>query len=350
MTKNGLNYKLVNLAIIALIIFLVYMTGNLWMGIVNKILLIIMPFLYAFAAAYAVHPFLEKLERKLPKVLSIIIIIASILILFGGIIYIVATLLMGQLSSLFDSIIKFVNHLTKMDLDINLTGIESSLKDIFKTILTNLGEYVSNGTVNIIGNSLSILSKLFIGFAAFIYFLIDMSKIRAEIKLFFKKKSKKIYTYIRELDHQMKKYLNGLLVVVLISFFEYTLAYSIIGHPNAILLGLLAAVANLIPYFGGMANNVVAAITAFVVSPAMFVKSIIVFTVLSALDGYLINPMVYGKTNSIHPLIVILSVFAGGILFGITGIIISFPMAIIGVTTFKFFKDDIYKVRRNLKK
>ena len=132
---------------------------------------------------------------------------------------------------------------------------------------------------------------------------------------------------------------------MLISIVEYTLAYTLIGHPNALLLGFLAGVANLIPYFGGMANNTLAAITAFVVSPTLFIKTIITFIVLSMIDSYVINANVYGKTNSIHPLIVIISVFAGSSLFGIMGIVISFPLAIIIVTTCKHYKDDIINLK-----
>ena len=78
-------------------------------------------------------------------------------------------------------------------------------------------------------------------------------------------------------------------------------------------------------------------------SPDLFLKTCIIFVIFSAVDGYVINPWVYGKTNKIHPLVVIVSVFAGGILFGITGIILSLPVAIVIIATYKFFKDDIYK-------
>jgi len=139
----------------------------------------------------------------------------------------------------------------------------------------------------------------------------------------------------------MKNYLVGMLKVMIITVFEYSIAYMIIGHPNAILLGVLAMVGGLIPYFGGMITNVVAAVTAFVISPALFVKTVITFVVLSSVDGYLINPLVYGKTNNVHPLIVIMSVFVGGKIFGILGIMISFPLAVIILATIKFFKNDI---------
>ena len=79
----------------------------------------------------------------------------------------------------------------------------------------------------------------------------------------------------------------------------------------------------------------------------MLIKTIITFGILSSLDSYVINPTVYGKTNSIHPLITIIALFAGGIIFGITGVFISFPLAIFMVTTYKYFKEDI---TRNLKK
>ena len=348
MLKNKLDYKLINLALIALIVFLLYSTGNLWIGVLSKILEIIMPFLFAFAIAYALHPFLEKMKnKKIPKWLGVVIIIFIILAISSFVVYLISTVMLGQLSSLFSSIIEFINSIQLKNFDINFSGLESSLADTFKMILTNLGTYVSDGAINLIDTSLGLISKLLIIFAAFIYFLIDMDKIREEIKFFFKKKSKKIYNYVKTLDNEMKNYLNGLVQTTIITLIEYTLAYTIIGHPNAILLGFLAAVANFIPYFGGIAVNVIAAITAFVVSPGLLIRTVITFAILSTLDSYVINPTVYGKTNSIHPLITIIALFAGGIIFGILGVFISFPLAIIVVTTYKYFKKDI---ERNIKK
>ncbi len=343
-----INYKLVNLTLIIISIFFLYRTGNLWTGVINKILNILIPFIFAFAVAYALYPFLEKMQRKhIPKWLGVLIIVFSIILLASFVIYVVSSILVGQLTNLFNSILEFIKNISNNNLDINIVGLESDLNDIFKNILTNIGNYVSNGAINIINTSLGFISRILIGFAAFIYFIIDMDKIRAFTKTFFQRRSEKNYNYIVALDDQMRKYLNGLVKVMIISIIEYSIAYTIIGHPDALLLGFLAGVANLIPYFGGMANNCIAAITAFVISPSLFVKTIIVFVVLSLVDSYVINANVYGKTNSIHPLIVILSVFAGSSLFGVMGIVISFPLAIFIVTTYKFYKDDIMQ---NIKK
>ena len=348
MLKNKLNYKLINFALVALIGVLLYQTGHLWIGLTSKILQIVLPFLFAFALAYAVHPFLQKMvDKKIPKWIGVSIIIFIILAIVSFVIYLIATVMIGQLSSLFGSIIEFVNSLSETNFDFNFAGLETSLTDTFKTIITNLGTYVSDGAINIIDSSLGFLSTVFIVFAAFIYFLIDMDKIREEIKFFFKKKSKKSFNYMRSLDHEMKNYLSGLVQIVIISLVEYTLVYTLIGHPNAILLGFLAAIANLVPYFGGIVVNVIAAITAFVVSPALLIKTIVAFILLSAVDSYLINPTVYGKTNYIHPLVTIIALFAGGIIFGILGVFISFPLTIILITTYKYYKLDI---QENIKK
>ena len=348
MIKNKLNYKLVNFALIALIVFLLYQTGNLWIGLVNKLLEICLPFLFAFAIAYALYPFLQKMrEKNIPKWLGVTIIIVLILLLISFTGFLITTVMISEVSSLFQNIIGFVNSLESSNLDFNLVGLEESLSLTFKTIIGNLGAYVSDGAINLIDSSLSFFSTALIVFASFIYFLIDMDSIREEIKFFFKKKSKKVYSFVKTIDNEMKKYLNGLVEIMVITLIEYTLVYTIIGHPNAILLGFLAAIANLIPYFGGMIVNVIAAITAVVVSPALLIRTVIVFAILSAVDSYVINPTVYGKTNSLHPLVTIISLFAGGILFGILGVFISFPLAIIVVTTYKYFKDDI---SRNIKK
>ena len=48
-----------------------------------------------------------------------------------------------------------------------------------------------------------------------------------------------------------------------------------------------------------------------------------------------------------HPLVTIIALFAGGVLFGVLGVFVSFPLAIIIVTTYKYYKDDITK---NIKK
>ena len=349
MIKNKIDFKLINITLIVLIVYLMYRTGNLWIGVASKILTIIMPFFFAFIVAYALHPIVKALEkRKIPKGLAIFIVIATIVGIAIFIVCLIAPVFINQLTSLFNSIMTFIKELS-LDLDLNLGTIQDSLNNTFNEVISKIGKDVSNGAINFIGSSISVISTIFIGFSAAIYFLIDMDNIRIWIKKKLKRKSKKMYQYIRTLDQEMKNYLSGFIKIIFISFFEYSLAFLIIRHPNALLLGTLAAVANLIPYFGGIITNIIAAVTAFVINPLLFIKTLVVFFILSAIDGYLINPLVYGKTNKVHPIVVILSVFAGGILFGTIGIVISLPLAIIIIATYKFFEEDISEKIEDIK-
>lgn len=341
MFKNKLNYKLLNFLLLTGIVFLMYETGKLWMGVTNKFLSIIGPFLFAFAVAYALYPFLRYLEsKKIPKTIAMFIVIGLVLGVLAITIGLIAPLLFEQLSSLFNSIIAFLKELS-LDYDINIGPLQANLSEAFNDIIKSLSKYISDGAMTAIGVSLNAISMIVVGFSAAIYFLIDMKRIREGIKKFLKLRSNKAYRYVQLLDHEMTNYFDGFFKIVLITLFEYTITFYIIGHPNALLLGFLAAVATLIPYFGGIITNCIACITAFVISPALFIRTIIAFFILSNLDGYVINPFVYGKTNSVHPIIVILSVFAGGILGGVVGIIVSLPVAILIITTLKYFKTDI---------
>lgn len=341
MIKDKIDYKLINIAVIALIIYLVYHTGNLWLGLIGKIGKMVFPFFLAFIVAYALYPFLKYLtDKKIPKSLAVGIVLFVVLGTFAVLIGIVAPLLFDQIISLLNTLITFIKEFS-INSEIEFGTLQETLTSTFNDIIVNVGKYATDGVTKVINVSMDYIATAVIAFSAAVYLLVDMESIRKKIKKFLRKRSKRAYQYVKILDNEMKNYLVGMLKVMLITVVEYSIAYMIMGHPNAILLGVLAMVGGLIPYFGGMITNVVAAVTAFVISPALFVRTVITFVILSAVDGYVINPLVYGKTNNVHPLIVIMSVFVGGKLFGIFGIMISFPLAVIIISTIKFFKEDI---------
>lgn len=341
MIKDKIDYKLINIAVIALIIYLVYHTGNLWLGLIGKIGKMVFPFFLAFIVAYALYPFLKYLtDKKIPKSLAVGIVLFVVLGTFAILIGIVTPLLFDQIISLLNTLITFIKEFS-INSEIEFGTLQETLTSTFNDIIVNVGKYATDGVTKVINVSMDYIATAVIAFSAAVYLLVDMESIRKKIKKFLRKRSKRAYQYVKILDNEMKNYLVGMLKVMLITVVEYSIAYMIIGHPNAILLGVLAMVGGLIPYFGGMITNVVAAVTAFVISPALFVRTVITFVILSAVDGYVINPLVYGKTNNVHPLIVIMSVFVGGKLFGIFGIMISFPLAVIIISTIKYFKEDI---------
>ena len=143
------------------------------------------------------------------------------------------------------------------------------------------------------------------------------------------------------MDVEITNYLKGLEIFMVIQLFEYSALFFVIGHPNWLILGILACLTTVIPYFGGLITNIIAIILASVVSLPLVIMTVIICLIFPQLDGYLISPKVYGKTNNISPLWTIFAVFAGGALYGFVGIVIALPLYIIINCIFNFYKDDI---------
>ena len=341
MNKNKVNYKLINILLVILIISLLYWISGLWLGIAKKVIAILLPFVIGFAVAYALYPVQRKLENSgFPKWLSVFVIY---FILIGFIIMIGVIVL----PMFYDQMILFLSNISAVVTDISskyevdLGVLQTSLSDISSDLLKEFGSHISNGAITVVNTSITVFTNLIVIIIVSVYFLYDMSNIRKGMKKKLKTKKNRSYSYISRLDKEVSNYFLGLLKNIVIQFFEYTIVFFIIGHPNWLVLGILAAVTTIIPYFGGLIINILALIIASVISTKLFILTAIVCLICPNIDGYIIGPKVYGKTNQLHPLINIFAVFAGGILGGFWGIVISLPITIILIATYKFFKEDI---------
>ena len=316
---NKINYKLINMLLFMGIIYFIYETKGLWINIGNKMLSILFPFLISFTLAYALYPLVKFFENYFSKIISIVITIFLVILTF----ILLIPLLINQLGCLITEVLAFIKEMSlKYEFDLEL--LTNYINDIDK--------YISG----IIKTSIEIFSISFITLASTIYLLFDMKRIREKIKIYCNTKNN--YKYIKALDDSMHNYFDGFIKIIIITIIEYSITFFLIGHPNAILLGILAAIGNLIPFFGGLITNIIAAITSFVIGPKLFIRTLITFIVLSIVDSYIINPYIYSKSNKLHPIIVIFSIFAGGKLFGMKGIIVSLPITILIITTINYYK------------
>lgn len=312
--KNKPDIKLINIFIL---MFIVYQTKALWLGILNKLLSIINPLVISFALAYTIYPVINFLKKyKIPKFFGIFLIFIIILIIFVIIGVLIAPLITNQTDTLLNYINLFINNLEN---------------NFLIKIIDKLNIYK---TINV---SINFLTNLVIIIILSIYFLIYMDKIRDYLK---NALNKKMYEYLKLLDTEMTKYFNGFIKIVMISFCEYTTIYFIVGHPNYLLLGILSALSNFIPCFGNLIVQIIAVISALVINETLGLKIFVTTLILSLIDSYIINPLVYGKTNELNPLLVILSIFVFGNFFGFTGVVISIPLTIVIINTIKFYKEN----------
>ena len=225
----------------------------------------------------------------------------------------------------------------------NLGDFEVKLGDTLNALGKNIGSLVTNGSIDFVGKTISFAGTFIVTLIVMIYLLADMDKIRKTFSAFLKRTSKKSYLYFWSLDQELGNYLKGLVLFMVIQFFEYSIIFFLVGHPNWLLLGVLACLTTIIPYFGGLATNLIALVTASVVSTPVFIATLIVCLIFPQLDGYVISPKVYGHTNNIHPLFTIIVVSIGGSLGGFVGIVIALPLYILVHASYQFFKKDIQK-------
>lgn len=341
MKSDKINFKILNLLMIIGIICLLYMISGLWVGILNKVVAVLFPFVLAFVIAYALYPFVRRLSNVgFPKWLAV----GTVIFILVGFLTLILILFVPML---YDQVVLFLSNISAFIADISskyeidLGALQTSFGDISKDVIKTLSKYLSDGAINVVNTSISVISTLIITAIVSVYFLWDMDKIRSGVKKRFKSMKNRSYAYVSKLDEGISGYFTGLGLNIIIQLFEYTLVFKLIGHPNYLILGVLAAVTTIIPYFGGLIVNIIACLIASVISIKLFILTLLVCLICPNIDGYIVSPRVYGRTNQIHPLVNIFAVFAGGVLGGFWGIVVSLPVAIVVLVTIRFFKSDI---------
>lgn len=348
---KSINYKYLNVLLLLGIAYLLFLMKDVWLGVVTKIFNIALPFIISFGSAYVLYPFLNFLVKKgFPKWLSILIIILSLLLIVGLTSYFVLPVFIEQLINLLSNLTKVTGDLgAKYGIDMNI--INNYISHFSSILLQNVGEFISSGNIiKVLSSGVDVITKLIIIFIVTIYFLSDMPKIRLKIKGFVRKKDKKKYELVKNIDTEVYSYLKGLGIFMIIQFFEYTFLFLIIGHPNFLLIGILACITTVIPYFGGIITNLIALVIASVVSPKVFILTLLITIIFPNIDGYVISPKIYGKTNELPAVLTVFVVFTGGALFGFTGIVIAVPLTIILMSIIKAYKPEIENSIKKIKK
>ena len=148
---------------------------------------------------------------------------------------------------------------------------------------------------------------------------------------------------IHEISNVTKKYMGGVFIVVLILCVINTVGLLIIGLKFALLLGILSAVCNFIPYFGTLIGALFPLAAAFVLgdSSGQIVGVVILFLIVQFTENNILTPNITGGSVQINPLVTILSLIAGGMVWGIPGMFSVVP--IMGMLKTVLEKDDRYK-------
>ena len=349
MKNNKLNYKLINITAFMLLLYITVSNVGTWYDILGRLINITLPFIIAFALAYALTPAVKWLVRNgIPKWLAITFVAFSMVLIVFAIVVLTLPMIYDQLVSLSSNVGVLADSIGEK-FNLNLGDVEGIVDSNINKIIANLGSVVTKGSSAIISKSIGVLGNVIVGFVASIYFLSYMDNIRSSVRNFLLKTSKKSFNYVKSLDEELGNYIKGLAIFMVIQLFEYSILFRLVNHPNWLILGILACITTVIPYFGGLITNIIALILASITTPYTFFGTLIICAIFPQLDGYFISPKVYGKTNNVNPLITIMAVSVGGTIAGAWGIIAALPIYLFIRATIVFFKKDLKKQVKNLK-
>lgn len=133
----------------------------------------------------------------------------------------------------------------------------------------------------------------------------------------------------RECDDVLAAFLRGQLMVMVALGVVYAVGLQIVGLKLALMIGLLAGLGSIIPYFGfaiGIFSATAAALVQFGSFQAVLMVWM-VFAIGQAIEGWILQPYLVGDKIGLHPVAVIFAIMAGGQLFGFVGMLLALPAA-----------------------
>jgi len=231
----------------------------------------------------------------------------------------------------------------------NLVETDNSFKkkiqeNIFKLIK---GLDLKSIFANLAGATGSFFMSLFAILFMSFFFIKDEGLFLWIILLFVSERNQERVTNIMvKIRKTLNRYFFGLLIEVSSMMVLLSLGGLIIGLENAILIGFLGGLLNVIPYLGPLIGASIAGALVLIsnislgIDAAMLMSGqiLIVFLLANLVDNFVLQPLIYSNSVSIHPLAIFIIIYAGGMLGGPLGMIIAIPaMTILRITVGEFF-------------
>lgn len=286
---------------------------------------LLVPLFLSILIAYLLYPTAEKMENHgFSRILTNFILVLGAFFIFVGFAY-GFTLLIISFSDNLPAIQEQIDkNITRFRWFLGRTfGVTAEQLDSVVESIRGSGEYVTQlftGTANTI---------LTIGLLPVYTFLLLFyrNKFRKSIsKLIPPDQEQTAQDIIDQAAEIVPQYLKGLLVVCFILAILNSLGFFIIGIEYALLMGIIAAFFNLIPYLGTIIGYLV--VLGFVLAtqtPTLAVFVVIQFFIVQFLENNILTPNITGYYVRINPLVTILSLIAGGMIWGLPGMFMVIP-------------------------
>ena len=133
----------------------------------------------------------------------------------------------------------------------------------------------------------------------------------------------------QEVDAQIGNYVRGKVLEILIVWIVTYVVFALLNMPFVMLLSMLVGLSVIIPYIGAAVVTVPVALVALVAfgPTASFWYVLIAYTIIQALDGNVLVPILFSEVVSLHPVAIITAVLVFGGIWGFWGVFFAIPLA-----------------------
>ena len=311
---------------------------GLWFLIQLWPLLLILTTSFIFMAALL--PYVEWMVRRgINRVAAVVIILVVILAVLGSMIAIVAPAVVDEFRDLRANLPDYARDVETFASDLGFNTERWDLPERAAEIDWN--RIISGSQVVDYGQRVlfGILTGLTVAVIT-AYLLVETHRLRAFLFRFIPpEREADAQHFLRALERVVGGYVRGQLITSLIIGVYTTVVMLLVGVPNAIAFGVLAAFADIIPLVGGIIAVVPASIAAFQESPTQALIVLVALLVYQQFEDRLLVPRVYGQTLNLPALVVLLAVLAGAELMGVVGVLLALPAAAAGRVVLDYYLD-----------
>ena len=303
---------------------------------------ILTPFLIGIILAYLGDPVVDRLVKyKVNRTFSVLIVFVVFLVVMVGAALVVVPMLVREVSGLIQDIPAFIAWLQEkaspwLIATFNIDPFDVSLDNLKQRMLANwqqagglAGRVLQEITASGAALVTALVSIALMPVVAF-YLMRDWDDVLEKLhEMIPRHMEETAVELVKECDDVLSQFLRGQLLIMFLLGCIYALGLSIVGLNLAILIGLMAGLASIVPYLGFVVGIVAAALVAlFQFQDGLhLVYVLIVFMVGQGLEGMVLTPLLVGDRIGLHPVAVIFAVLAGGQLFGFFGILLALPVA-----------------------
>ncbi len=335
LTEARLTYALKLLVVIALLLYL----GNIALLFIDHVGGLLYIVVGAIFLAYLVYPAVHRLRARMPLGLALAVVYLSLVVLVAVGLYFFVPRIADDMKAIAQHGPQFADAYRSYLLnprDPILSRLPDSIREEMLKFpqfavdwLRTHGLEATSHLFTILLGAFSIIATFVIIPLLSIYLLADLDRLLAGFyRIVPRERWAAASSLIGDIDRVIGGFVRGQLLVAATVGILLTIALLFLHVPYAFLLGVLAAIGDLVPYVGAVLTFIPAVGIAFVNNGwgnALVVAA--VFIGIYQLEGHFISPVIVSRQVKLSPLIVLLAVLAGAELGGIFGMLIAVPIA-----------------------